>query len=76
MDIEDIEKTTDTSVIIKKSTFNKLIIGVVAIAIISAFFGGYFVGVNSVEPEQIYIRNSEDVLGTTENKQATSPQTI
>ncbi len=73
----DIEKTPDTTnVIIKKSTFNKLIIGGVAIAIISAFFGGYFVGVNSIEPEQIYIRNAEDVLGTTENKQATKPQTV
>ncbi len=77
MEIDDIEKTTDTTnVIIKKSTFNKLIIGIVAIAIISAFFVGYFVGVNSVEPEQIYIRNAEEVLGTTENKQITKPQTV
>ncbi len=76
MELDDIEKTTDTNVVIKKSTFNKLIIGGVAIAIISVFFVGYFVGINSVEPEQIYIRNAEDVLGTTENKQATSPQTI
>jgi protein-disulfide isomerase len=75
LEIDNIEKT-DTNVIIKKSTFNKLIIGVVAITIISAFFGGYFVGVNSVEPEQIYIRNSEDVLGTDDNKQLTKPQTI
>ena len=44
MDIDDIEKTTNTNVIIKKSTFNKLIIGGVAIAIISAFFGGYVLG--------------------------------
>ena len=44
MDIDDIEKTSDTNVIIKKSTFNKLIIGGVAIAIISAFFGGYVLG--------------------------------
>ncbi|PJB98703.1 MAG: disulfide bond formation protein DsbA, partial [Nitrosopumilales archaeon CG_4_9_14_0_8_um_filter_34_10] len=40
------------------------------------FFGGYFVGVNSVELEQIYIRSSEDVLGATENKQIAPPQTI
>jgi len=66
--LEDIEKTNATNVIIKKSTFNKIIIGTVTVAIISVFFGGYFVGINSVEPEQIYIRNSEDVLGTTENK--------
>jgi len=76
LEIDDTEKTSDTNVIIKKSTFNKLIIGGVAIAIISAFFGGYFVGVNSVEPEQIYIQNAEDVLGTTENKQTIPPQTI
>jgi len=72
----DIEITPDTNVIIKKSTFNKLIISIVAVAIISAFFGGHFVGVNSVEPEQIYIRSSEDVLGTTENKQVAPPQTV
>lgn len=76
MELDDIEKTTDTNVVIKKSTFNKLIIGIMTIAIISVFFVGYFVGINSVEPEQIYIRNAEDVLGTTENKQATEPQTV
>ena len=76
MEIDNIEKTPDTNVIIKKSTFNKLIISIVAVAIISAFFGGYFVGVNSVELEQIYIRSSEDVLGATENKQIAPPQTI
>ena len=76
MELDDIGKTTDTTnVIIKKSTFNKLIIGIVTIAIISVFFVGYFVGINSVEPEQIYIRNA-DVLDTTKNKQATSPQTV
>lgn len=74
--MEDNIEKTDTNVIIKKSTFNKIIIGAMTIAIISVFFGGYFVGINSVEPEQIYIRNSEDVLGTTENKQATKPQAI
>jgi len=74
--LEDNIEKTDTNVIIKKSTFNKIIIGAMTIAIISVFFGGYFVGINSVEPEQIYIRNSEDVLGTTENKQATKPQAI
>lgn len=50
--------------------------GIIGVAILSAFFGGYFIGINSVEPEQIYIHSSEDVLGTTENKQVTKPQTI
>ena len=70
------ETNKSENIVVKKSTFNKLIMGIVTASIISAFFGGYFVGVNSVEPEQIYIRNSEDVLGTTENKQVTKPQTV
>jgi len=74
--LEDNIEKTDTNVIIKKSTFNKIIIGAMTVTSISVFFGGYFVGINSVEPEQIYIRNSEDVLGTTENKQDTKPQAI
>ncbi|MFB5606155.1 MAG: DsbA family protein [Nitrosarchaeum sp.] len=74
--MEDNIETSDANITIKKSTFNKLIIGTIAVAIISAFFGGYVVGVNSAEPEQIYIQNSEDVLGTTDNKQVTKPQTI
>ena len=76
MEIDDIGKTNTANVSIKKSTLNKLIISIVAIAIISAFFGGYFVGANSVEPEQIFIRSSEEVLGTTQSKQIPQPQTI
>jgi len=64
------------NIVVKKSTFNKLIMGIVITSIVSAFLGGYFIGINSVEPEQIFIRNVEDVLGTTENKQATKPQTV
>jgi len=64
------------SISISKSSFKKILIGIIGIAILSAFFGGYFIGINSVEPEQIFIQNAEDVLGTTENKQVTPPQTI
>ena len=74
------DKTTSQvksdSISISKSSFKKILIGIIGIAMLSAFFGGYFVGVNSVEPEQIYIQNAEDVLGTTENKQTIPPQTI
>jgi protein-disulfide isomerase len=66
----------DDSISISKSSFKKILIGIIGIAILSAFFGGYFIGINSVEPEQIYIRSSEDVLGATENKQYAPPQTV
>ena len=61
---DDIKKTDTTNVVIKKSTFNKLIIGIVAIAIISAFLGGYVLGniipfsKNILEPQK---QNSEDI---------------
>ena len=70
------EVKNENSISISKSLFKKIVMLVIGVAVIAAFFSGYFVGINSVEPEQIYIRNSEDVLGTTENKQATKPQTI
>lgn len=61
--MEDNIETTNTNVIIKKSTFNKLIIGVVVVAITSAFFGGYMLGnimpfsTNILEPQK---QNSEN----------------
>lgn len=71
------DKTTpqvkDDSISISKSVFKKILIGIIGVAILSAFFGGYFIGINSAEPEQIYIQNAEDILGTTENKQAIPP---
>ena len=70
------ETNKSKNIVVKKSTFNKLIMGIVITSIISAFLGGYFIGINNAESEQIFIRNAEDVLGTTENKQATKPQTV
>ena len=76
METDGAEKIDTANVVIKKSTLNKLIIGVVIISIISTFFGGYFMGANSVEPEQIFIRNADDVLGTTQSKQIPQSQTV
>lgn len=68
------EVKNENFISISKSLFKKIVIIVIGVALIAAFFAGYFVGIDSVEPEQIFIRNSEEVLGTTENKQATKPQ--
>lgn len=59
----------EDSISISKSSFKKIIGIVIGIAILSAFLGGYFVGVSSVEPEKIFIRDVDDVLGPIENKQ-------
>ena len=69
------EKNKD-SISISRSSFKKIVMLSIGIVIAAAFFGGYFVGINSVEPEQIFIRSSEEVLGATENKQIIKPQTI
>ncbi len=72
------EKTTDTNVIIKKSTFNKLIISIVAIAIISAFFGGYVLGnimpfsTNMLESQK---QNSESKIPTIIKQEPTIAKT-
>ena len=62
MGLDDIEKTNTANVIIKKSTFNKLIIGIVTIAIISAFLGGYVLGSETDMSSDILIKDSKNVL--------------
>jgi len=60
------------SVSIKKSTFNKLIIGVVVGAVLSAFFGGYILGTETVQSSETVIKNAKDAADKTSSKQPQS----
>lgn len=66
----------EDSISISKSSFKKIMMGIIGVAIVSAFFGGYFVGINSVEPEKVFIQNADDILSKTENKPVTPPQAV
>ena len=60
------------SVSIKKSTFNKLIIGVVVGAVLSAFFGGYILGTETAQSSETVIKNGKDAADQTSSKQSQS----
>ena|SRR3972149_3362708 len=60
------------SVSIKKSTFNKLIIGVVVGAVLSAFFGGYILGTETTQSSETVIKNAKDAADKTSSKQPQS----
>jgi len=64
-------KNNSEDVVIKKSTFNKLLVGIISAGIVSAFLGGYVLGAETVEPEKILIRNAEDVVGPIQTQQST-----
>jgi len=51
-------KNNSEEVVIKKSTFNKLLVGVISAVVVSAFLGGYVLGAETVEPEKILIRSA------------------
>jgi len=70
-------KNNSQDVVIKKSAFNKLLVGVISAGIVSAFLGGYVLGAETVEPEKIIIRDAEDVIGQLQTQQSTqsSPST-
>ena len=70
-------KNNSEVVVIKKSVFNKLLVGIISAGIVSAFLGGYVLGAETVEPEKIVIRNAEDVIGSLQTQQSTqsSPST-
>jgi protein-disulfide isomerase len=52
------ETNKSENIIVKKSTFNKLIMGIVTASIVSAFLGGYLLGAETAEPSKIVIRDS------------------
>jgi protein-disulfide isomerase len=56
----DISKDNSDSVIVKKSTLNKILVGVIAAITISAFLGGYITGVKTVESEKIFIQEAKN----------------
>ena len=64
-------KNNSEDVVIKKSTFNKLLVGVISAVVFSAFLGGYVLGGETVEPEKIIIRDAEDVVGSLQTQQST-----
>jgi len=64
-------KNNSEDVVIKKSAFNKLLVGVISAVVVSAFLGGYVLGAETVEPEKIIIRNAEDVIGSLQTQQST-----
>jgi len=64
-------KNNSEEVVIKKSTFNKLLVGIISAVVVSAFLGGYVLGAETVEPEKIIIRDAEDVVGPIQTQQAT-----
>lgn len=64
-------KNNSEDVVIKKSAFNKLLVGVISAVVVSAFLGGYVLGAETVEPEKIIIRNAEDVVGPIQTQQST-----
>jgi len=70
-------KNNSEEVVIKKSAFNKLLVGIISAGIVSAFLGGYVLGAETVEPEKIVIRNAEDVIESLQTQQSTqsSPST-
>jgi len=64
-------KNNSEDVVIKKSAFNKLLVGVISAVVVSAFLGGYVLGAETVEPEKILIRDAEDVVGPIQTQQST-----
>ncbi len=55
---EFIENNQEKEITIKKSTYNRLIIAIVSVAIVSAFLGGYVAGVETTEPKEVIIRET------------------
>lgn len=48
----------EQQVTVNKSTYNKLIMLIVSVAIISAFLGGYVIGGETAEPKEVIIRET------------------
>lgn len=58
-DFEFIEdKKPDKQISVNKSTFNRLVVAVVAVSVVSAFLGGYVVGEETAEPKEVIVRET------------------
>lgn len=71
-DVENIQ-SNNNHIVLRKSTFNKILAGMIVAIAVSAFFGGYFVGSETDEPEKIILSDAKDTLDTT-NPQPLSQQ--
>src|SRR3990172_5497783 len=60
------------SISIKKSTYNKLVVGIMVAAVVSAFLGGYVLGTETTPSSETVIKNSKDVTDQTVAKQPQS----
>lgn len=56
----DIDGKKTDSIVVRKSTFNKILMGIIAAVIVSAFLGGYVTGAKTVEPEKVFIREVQE----------------
>jgi len=71
-DFEFIEdKEQDKQITVNKSTYNRLIIAIISVAIVSAFLGGYVVGGETAEPKEVIIR---EVVQNSQASQTTQEQ--
>jgi len=61
--IEDkqLEKKEPELISIKKSSYNKLIVGVIVGSVLSAFFGGYVLGTETAQSSETVIKNAKDI---------------
>jgi len=59
--LEDFEfidiKKQDKQITVSKSTYNRLVIAIISVAIVSAFLGGYVVGGETAEPKEVKIQH-------------------
>jgi len=71
-DFEFIEdKKQDEQITINKSMYNRLMITIISVAIVSAFLGGYVVGGETAEPKEVIIR---ETVQNSQAKQTTQEQ--
>jgi len=71
-DFEFIEdRKDDEKITVNKSTYNRLIIAIISVAIVSAFLGGYVVGGETAEPKEVIIR---ETVQNSQAKQTTQAQ--
>jgi len=68
------EKNNENEIVVSRSSFNKLLFGLIVASVVSAFLGGFLVGSEIVEPEKIVIRDGTEVVGSTQSQQSSQLQ--
>jgi len=75
-DFDDIKKQ-DELITVNKSMYNRLIMAIILVAIVSSFLGGYVVGGETAEPKEVIIRETvQDSQAKQTTQTQTSPQVI